>query len=111
MSGPIIPKESDLKILSKIVECLVEERDIGRSRTFLEMKDVNGRAFRYVSVRERANQNSGELEQSSKMDEVFRQVIGRSSDKRTSGTRHHGYLEDEEDSQDEAGEEHSIRED
>ena len=49
------------------------------------MKDVNGRAFRYVSVRKRANQNSGGLEQSSKMDEVFSQMIGRSSDKGTSG--------------------------
>lgn len=75
------------------------------------MKDVNGRAFRYVSVRERANQNSGGVEQNSKMDEVFRQMIERSSVKRTSGTRHHGYLEGDEDSQDEAGKEQSIRED
>lgn len=111
MSGPIISKESDLKILSKIVEHLVQDCEIGRSRTFLEMKDVNGRAFRYISLKERANQNSGRVEQSSKMDEIFHQMIGRSSDKDTSGTRHHGYLEDDEDSQDEASEDHSIRED
>jgi len=42
---------SDLKVISKIVEYLVEERDVGRSRTLLEIKDASGRAFRYVSVK------------------------------------------------------------
>ena len=39
MSGPIVPKENDLKVLSKIVEYLVEEREMERNRTFVEITD------------------------------------------------------------------------
>jgi hypothetical protein len=111
MSGPIISKENDLKILSKIIECLVEERELERSRTFLEIKDATGRAFRYVSMKDRAYENSGNSEQSSRMDNVFRRMVERSSDKGTPGTRLHGHIKDDEDSQDEGGEECSSLDD
>jgi hypothetical protein len=105
MSGPIVPKENDLKVLSKIVEYLVEEREMERSRTFLEITDSNGRAFRYIRMKDRANQNSGKVEHSSKMDDVFRKMIDHSSDKSTPQPRHHGFLEGDEESQYEGDEE------
>ena len=107
MSGQIIPKENDLKVISKIVEYLVEERDVGTSRTFLEIKDASGRAFCYVSVKDRAHENSGDAEQSSTMDSVFRRMVERSpSYSGISGTVNK-YIEDDEDSQDEPS---SVRE-
>lgn len=105
MSGQIIPKENDLKVISKIVEYLVEERDVERSRTFLEMKDASGRAFRYVSVKDRAR--SGNAEQCSKMDNVFCQMVERSPSHKGTPRTIDGYIEDDEDSQDEGGEEYS----
>jgi hypothetical protein len=105
MSGPIVTKENDLTVLSKIVEYLVEEGEMERSRTFLEITDANGRAFRYIRMKDRANQNGGKVEQSSKMDDVFRKMIGHSSDKGTPQTRHHGYLGGDEESQYEGDEE------
>jgi hypothetical protein len=64
MSGQIIPKENDLKFISKIVEYLVEEREMERSRIFVEVKDDSGRAFRYVSTKDRAvaHMKTAELE-------------------------------------------------
>ncbi len=111
MSGPIISKENDLKFLSQIIEYLVEDRETERSRTFLEIKDASGRAFRYVSMKDGAYENSGNSEQSSRMDNVFRRMVERSSDKGTPGTRLHGYIEDEEDSQNKGGEEYSSLDD
>ena len=50
-------------------------------------------------------QNSGNFEQSSKMDDVFRKMIDHSSDKGTPQTRHHGHLGGDEESQYEGDEE------
>ena len=105
MSGQIIPKENDLKVISKIAKYLVEERGVGRSRTLLEMKDASGRAFRYVSVKDRAN--SGNVERCSKMDNVFCEMVERSPSYKCMPRTIDGYIEDDEDSQDEDGEEYS----
>ena len=105
MSGQIISRENDLKVISKIVEYLVEERDVERSRTFLEIKDASGRAFRYVSVKDRAK--SGNAERWSKMDNVFCEMIKRSPSYKGMPRTIDGYIEDDEDSQDEGGEEYS----
>jgi len=105
MSGPVVPKENDLKVLSKIVEYLVEDGEMESSRTLLDITDANGRAFRYIRIKDRANQNGGKVEQSSKMDEVFRKMIEHSSNKGTLQTRHHGYLGGDEESQYEGDEE------
>lgn len=108
MSGQIIPKENDLKFISKIVEYLVEEREMERSRIFVEVKDDSGRAFRYVSIKDRAaaHENSGNAKRSSKMDNVFRRMVERSSSDRLNG-----YIEDDEDSQDEGDEKYSTLDD
>lgn len=114
MSGQIIPKENDLKFISKIVEYLVEEREMERSRIFVDVKDDSGRAFRYVSIKDRAvaHENSGNAERSSKMDNVFRRIVERSSsDKGTPGARLNGYIEDDGDSQDEGDEKYSTLDD
>ena len=114
MSGQIIPKENDLKVISKIVEYMVEEREMERSRIFVEMKDGSGRAFCYVSMKDQAaaHENSGNAELSSKMDNVFRRMVERSSsDKGAPGTRLNEYIEDDEDSQDEGDEKYSTLDD
>ena len=111
MSGPIISKENDLKFLSKIIEYLVKDRETERSRTFLEIKDASARAFRYVSMKAGAYENSGNSEQSSRMDNVFRRMVERSSDKGTPGARLNGYIEDDGDSQDEGDEKYSTLDD
>jgi hypothetical protein len=57
MSRHIIAKDNDLKIISKIFEFLAEEHDIERNGTFLDIKDANGRAFRYVSMKDCPNES------------------------------------------------------
>jgi len=57
MSKQIIAKENDLKIISKMFEFLAEGHEIERSRTFWEIKDSNGRAFRYVSMKDSPNES------------------------------------------------------
>lgn len=110
MSGQIVAKENDLKVLSKILEYLVEEHGIERSRTFLEIKDLSGRAFRYISMKDRPDQNNRKMEQR-RMDEIFHDLVDRSSDEGTPRTRLPAYLEDDEDSQEEDTEKDSGQED
>ena len=97
--------------LKQIVEYLVEEREMERSRTFLEITDSNGRAFRYIRMKDRANPNSGKVEYTSKMDDVFRKMIDHSSGKGTPQVRHHGFLEEDEESQFERNEEATSQDD
>ena len=114
MSGQIIPKENDLKVIFKIVEYLGGEHDFERSRIFVEVKDGSGRAFRYVSMKDRAaaHENSGNEERSLKMDNVFRRMVeGSSSDKGAPEARLNGYIEDDGDSQDEGDEKYSTLDD
>ena len=48
-----------------------------RSTIFVEVNDDSGRAFRYVSIKDRAaaHENSQNAERSSKMDNVFRRMV------------------------------------
>ena len=106
MSRQIIAKDNDLKIIAKIVEFLAEGHDIERS-TFLEIKDTDGRAFRYVSMKDWHNESkkwgNGKVELR-RSDEAFRNMVDRMSDKDTPRTSLHAYLEDDEDGQEEQGE-------
>jgi hypothetical protein len=108
MSREIIAKDNDLKFISKIVEFLAEGHDIERSRTFLEIKDADGRAFRYVSMKNWHNEGkrwgNGKVELR-RSDEAFRNMVDRMSDKDTPRTSLHAYLEDDEDGQEEESEE------
>ena len=71
----IIEKDHDLHIISKIFEFLAEGHDIERRRTLLEMKDANGRTFRYVSIKDCPNESKrwvdGKVEVR-RIDEVFK---------------------------------------
>ena len=108
MSREIIAKHNDLKIISKFVEFLAEGHDIERTRTFLEIKDADGRVFRYVSMKDWHNESkkwgNGKVELR-RSDEAFRNMVDRMSDKDTPRTSLHAYLEDDEDGQEEEGEE------
>ena len=103
MSRQIIAKDNDLNIISKIVELLARGTDV-KQRTFLEIKDANGRAFRYVSMKDRPNESNGKVEQS-RIDEAFHDLVERMSDKGRSRTSLHAYLEDDEDDEEEESEE------
>lgn len=110
MSGQIVAKENDLKVISKIVEYLVEEHGMERSRTLLEIKDASGRAFRYISMKDGPNQNNRKRE-CRRMDEIFHQLVDHSSEEGTPRTRRHAFLENDEDSLEEDAEEDSSQED
>jgi len=101
MSEQIISKNNDLKIISKIVNFLAVEQ---RSRIYLEVKDSNGRAFRYVSMNDRPNEINGKVKQST-TDEAFHDLVDRMSDKGRPRTRLHAYLKDDEDDEEEESEE------
>jgi hypothetical protein len=108
MSRQIIAKDNDLKIISKIFEFLAEGHEIERSRTFLEINDASGRAFRYVAMKDWPNESkrwgNGKVEVR-RSDEAFRNMLERMSDKGTPRTSLYAYLEDDEDNQDEEKEE------
>jgi hypothetical protein len=95
MSRQIIEKDNDLHIISKIFEFLAEGHDIERRRTLLEMKDANGRTFRYVSMKDCPNESKrwvdGKVEVR-RIDEVFKRMF----DKGTPRASPYAYLEDDE---------------
>ena len=99
MSRQIIAKDIDIKIISKIFEFLAEGHESERSKTFLEIKDANGRAFRYVSVKDWTDESKKCMNKKVEVrniDEVF-------SDKGTSNL--YAILEDDEDGQEKEKEE------
>ena len=100
MSRQIIAKDNDLKIISKIFEFLAEGHDIERRRTLLEMKDADGRTFRYVSIKDSPNESKrwgdGKVEVR-RIDEVFKRMF----DKGTPRTNPYAYLEDDEEEKEE----------
>jgi hypothetical protein len=108
MSRQIKAKDIDLKIISKIFEFLAEGHESERSRTFLEIKDANGRAFRYASVKdwtdESKNCMNGKVEVRN-IDEAFGNMVERISDKGTPRSNLHAILEDDEDGQEKEKEE------
>jgi hypothetical protein len=104
MSGQIIAKDNDLKIITKLIDLLAEGHEIETSRTFLEIKDASGRAFRYVSMKNRPHESNGKMEQN-RIDGAFHNMVERMSDKGKPGTSLHAFLEDYEDDQEEEGEE------
>ena len=104
MSRQIIAQDNDLNIISKIVELLAQGENVKRSRTFLEITDANGRAFRYVSMKDRPNESNGKVEQS-RVDEAFHDLVERMSDKGRPRTSLHTYLENDEDDEEEESEE------
>ena len=57
MSRQIIAKDIDLKIISEIFKFLAEGHETERGRTFWEIKDANGRAFHYASVKNWPNES------------------------------------------------------
>ena len=102
-------KDIELKIISEIFKFLAEGHETERSRTFLEIKDANGRAFRYASVKNWPNEskkcNNGKVEVRN-IDEAFGNMVERISDKGTPRSNLHAILEDDEDGQEkEKGEE------
>lgn len=99
MSRQIIAKDIDIKIISKIFEFLAEGHESERSKTFLEIKDANGRAFRYVSVKDWTD----ESKKCRNIDEAFGNMVERISDKGTSNL--YAILEDDEDGQEKEKEE------
>lgn len=95
MSRQIIEKDNDLQIISKIFEFLAEGHDIERRRTLLEMKDANGRTFRYVSMKGCPNESKRWVDGKvgvRRTDEVFKRML----DKGTPRTSPYAYLEDDE---------------
>ena len=114
MSRHIISKDNDLQIISKIFEFLAEGHDIERSRTCLDIKDANGRLFRYVSIKDWPNESkrcgTGKVEVR-KIEEAFRNIVKRMSDKGTPRRSPYPYLEDNEDNQEEEDEEDSNQQD
>jgi hypothetical protein len=100
MSRQIIGKDNDLQIISKSFEFLAEGHDIEKRRTLLEMKDANGRTFRYVSIKDWPNESkrwdNGKVEVS-KIDEVFKRMFY----KGTPRTSPYAYLEDDEEEEEE----------
>jgi len=114
MSRQIISKDNDLQIISKIFEFLAEAHDIERCRTCLDIKDANGRVFRYVSIKDWPDENkrcsNGKVEMR-RIEEAFRNIVKRMSDKGTPRTSPYPYLEDNEDNQEEEEEEDSNQED
>jgi hypothetical protein len=68
----------DFKIISKIFEFLAKGHDIERSGTFLEIKDANGRAFRYASMKDCPSESkrwgNGNVEVM-RIDEAFRNMV------------------------------------
>ena len=88
-----------MKLISKIFEFLAEGHESERSKTFLEIKDSNGRAFRYVSVKDWTDESKKCMNNKVEVrniDEVF-------SDKGTSNL--YAILEDDEDGQEKEKEE------
>ena len=108
MSRQIISKDNDLQIISKIFEFLAEGHDIKRSRTCLDIKDANDRVFRYVSIKDWPNESkrcsNGKVEVR-RIEEAFRNIVKRMSDKGTPQTSPYAYIEDNEDNQEEEEEE------
>ena len=104
MSRQIIAEDNDLKIVTKLIDFLAEGHGIETSRTFLEIKDARGRAFRYVSMMDRPHESNGKMEQN-RIDGAFHNMVERMSDKGKPGTSLHAFLEDYEDDQEEEGEE------
>ena len=104
MSKQLIGKDNDLQIISKSFEFLAEGHDIEKRRTLLEMKDANGRTFRYVSIKDWPNESkrwgNGKVEVR-RIDEAFCNMVERMSDKGTPRTSSYAYLEDDEDNQEE----------
>ena len=99
MSRQIITKDIDIKVISKIFEFLAEGHESERSKTFLEIKDANGRAFRYVSVKDWTDESKKCMNKKVEVrniDEAF-------SDKGTSNL--YAILEDDEDGQEKEKEE------
>ncbi len=94
MSGQIISKDNDLKMISKIVDFLAVEQ---RSRQlYFEVKDSHGRSFKYVSMKDRPNEINGKVKHST-TDEAFHDLVDRMSDEGRPRTRLHAYLKDDED--------------
>ena len=52
-----VKTDNDHNIISKIFEFLAKGCEIERSRPLLEIKDANGRAFRYVSMKDWPNES------------------------------------------------------
>jgi len=108
MSRQIIAKDIDLKIISEIFKFLAEGHETERSRTFLEIKDANGRAFRYASVKNWPNDSkkciNGKVEVRN-IDEAFGNMVERMSDKGTPRSNLHAILDDDEDGQEKENEE------
>lgn len=104
MSRQTIAKDIDLKIISEILKVLAEGHETERSRTFLEIKDANGRAFRYASVKNWPDESkkciNGKVEVRN-IDEAF----GNMSDKGRPRSNLHAILEDDEDGQEKENEE------
>lgn len=99
----IIVKE-DIKIISKLIDFLAEGHDIETSRTFLELKDANGRAFRYISMKDRPHESNAK--EQNRIDDAFHNMIERMSETGRPRTSLHTYLKDgEEDQVDEDEEE------
>lgn len=111
MSSQIIAKDNDLKIISKIVEFLAEGQDVKRSRTFLEITDAHGRAFRYVSTKERPESKGlgRGKEEVRRIDDAF--MAEHMSEKNTPRTLLHAYLENAEEDEEEDDDESSDQED
>ena len=103
MSRQIVAKDNDLKIVTKVIDFLAEGHEIETSRTFLEIKDARGRAFRYVSMTDRPHESNGKME--NRIDGDFHDMLERMADKSKPGTSLHAYLEDDEDDQEEEDEE------
>jgi len=101
MSRQIIAKDIDLKIISKIFEFIAEGHESERSRTFLEIKDANGGAFRYASVKDWTDESkkcmNGKVEVRN-IDEAFGNMVEPRSDL-------YAILEDDEDGQEKGKEE------
>jgi hypothetical protein len=108
MSRQIMAKDIDLKIISEIFKFLAEGHETERSRTFLEIKDANGRAFRYASVKNWPNDSkkciNGKVEVRN-IDEAFGNMVERMSDKGTPRSNLHAILDDDEDGQEKENEE------
>lgn len=82
MSRQIMAKDIDLKIISEIFKFLAEGHETER---FLEIKDANGRAFRYASVKNWPNDSKKCIngKEVRNIDETFGNMVERMSDKGT----------------------------
>ena len=88
------------------MEFLAEGQDVKRSRTFIEITDAHGRAFRYVSTKERSHESTGlgtGKDKARRVDDAF--MAEHMQEKDTPRTLLHAYLEkaeDEEEDDDES---------